>query len=144
MIELDVGRFLTVFYGTWDPAGNVLRFQSAGHPPLLLASAGGNTEICTAGRTALLGTSALTPGSDEHELSLQPGDVFAVFTDGLFERRDRQFDAGLHELGRIVDEHRSESAQSIADALMRDASPSTGWDDDVALLVGRRQERPGG
>ena len=83
-------------------------------------------------------------GLDEHEISLQPGDVFAVSPMGCFERRDRQFDAGLHELGRIVDEHRSESAQSIADALMRDASPSTGWDDDVALLVGRRHDQTSG
>ena len=87
---------------------------------------------------------ALTPGSDEHEFSLQPGDVLAVFTDGLFEPRDRPFDAGLEELGRIVDEHRSESVESIADAVMREASPSVGWDDDVALLVGRRRERSGG
>ena len=105
MVELGASRFLTAFYGTWDPTNSSLRFQSAEHPPLILASSSRDTEICTAGRPGLLGTSALTPGSDEH---------------------------------------RSESVESIADALMREASPSTGWDDDVALLVGRCHDRPTG
>lgn len=68
---------------------------------------------------------------------LDQDDVFAVFTDGLFERRDRSFDDGLDVLLGIIDEHHGESAESIADALMREARSSDGWDDDVALLVAR-------
>ena len=143
MVELGASRFLTAFYGTWDPTSASLRFQSAGHPPLILARSGGRAGVCEAGRAGLLGSPALEPGTEEHEIVLDQDDVFAVFTDGLFERHDRSFDDGLDGLLGIIDEHHGESVESIADALMREARSSDGWDDDVALLVARARPTAG-
>lgn len=144
MVEVGTQRFLTIFYATWEPATARLRFQSAGHPPPIVAPVGKDASICEEGRTTILGSPVSAPTQIEHEMGLGPGDAFIVFTDGLFERRDLDFDAGLRALTRIADAHRDEPVDVIADTLMRESRPTGGWDDDVALLVARRQTRRAG
>lgn len=138
MLHLGLQRFLTIFYGVWDPETSAIRFQSAGHPPPILVRADCAAEAVESGRTVLLGCESLYPASNEHELLLELGDIVLVFTDGLVERRNRSFDEGISELSRMVIDLRTEPVEQIASTLMRNACPPKGYEDDVALLVVRR------
>jgi serine phosphatase RsbU (regulator of sigma subunit) len=61
-----------------------------------------------------------------------PGDLLVAYTDGLVERRDREYDEGVAALHRVLVGVRDEPVEAIADALLRDLS---GSEDDQALVV---------
>ncbi|MEO7572310.1 MAG: GAF domain-containing SpoIIE family protein phosphatase [Acidimicrobiales bacterium] len=135
MLELRIDRFLTSFYGIWDPDLRTLTYQAAGHPPPIWFHASGEAEVCEAGRTSILGIAGLAPSQCEHSIELQPGDSIAVFTDGLFEAPRRTIDDGLDSVMSIGSASAATSAAQLADHLMNEARPPGGWLDDVALLV---------
>jgi serine phosphatase RsbU (regulator of sigma subunit) len=137
MLELDVRRFLTIFYGIWDPASASVTFTSGGHLPPVVSRPDGRCRLATAGRTSLLGVPGIEPGDDEATLELPPGATLTVFTDGLVERPSQSLDEGLEAVTTLVGEHAGSSAQELAGQLMTAARPSSGWQDDVALLVAR-------
>ncbi len=135
MLELGTDRFLTSFYGIWDPAERVLTYQLAGHPPPIVFHHDGSAELCELGRTCTLGITGLAPSQREHSIVLHAGDTVAAFTDGLFELRHRSIDDGLEALMTIGSEQGPAPASDRADHLMEMARPAPGWLDDVALLV---------
>lgn len=135
MLELDIDRFVTSFYGIWDPMERTLTYQAAGHPPPIWFHAGAQAEICELGRTSALGIHGLAPTQRQHTLVLQPGDSVAAFTDGLFELPRRPFDEGLNSIAALGSALGKTSATDLADHLMAEAHPIGGWLDDVALLV---------
>ncbi|MBI5083886.1 MAG: SpoIIE family protein phosphatase [Acidobacteria bacterium] len=76
-------RFATLFCCQWDPAARTLRHSSAGHAGAVLLRHGGEVEIPAARGLALgLVPHAVYPSA---ELTLQPGDLLAVCTDGVLE-----------------------------------------------------------
>lgn len=135
MLELQIDRLLTSFYGIWDSDVRTLTYQAAGHPPPIWFHASGEAEVCEAGRTSILGIPGLAPSQLEHSIELQPGDSIAVFTDGLFEAPRRTIDDGLESVMSIGSASAATSAAQLADHLMNEARPPGGWLDDVALLV---------
>lgn len=139
MLELDIPRFLTIFYGIWDGESATITYQCAGHPSPILRHADGHTELCDLGRSALLGVVGLDPTPDEHSLTLEPGASLVVFTDGLFERPTRLLDDGLLVLQQIIEAGPATSVEEMADHLVTQAEPPEGWFDDIALLVVRVQ-----
>ncbi|WBB80078.1 PAS domain-containing protein [Micromonospora sp. WMMD882] len=74
------------------------------------------------------------------EFPFEPGDLLVVYTDGLVERRDQPYDAGVAALRAVISAHRRRPVERIADAILT-ALP--GSDDDRALVVIRhRDARP--
>lgn len=136
MQELRMERFCTVFYGRWDPATSTLRHLSAGHPPPVLVPSEGGPRLVESGRTLMLGIAGTSVDARPHDLRLAPGDILAVFTDGLFERPGRDIDDGLAHIMAVLDGQRgARTADEVADALMTQLRPRREWHDDVALLV---------
>lgn len=61
-----------------------------------------------------------------------PGDLLVAYTDGLVERRDQSYDAGVATLHEVLVGVRDQPVEAIADALLTKLS---GSDDDQALVV---------
>jgi phosphoserine phosphatase RsbU/P len=76
-------RFITLFYGVFQPATGELTYVNAGHMPPLVLRSGGNCERLTDGGIALgmFDASTYTAG---HTL-LRPNDLVAVYSDGITE-----------------------------------------------------------
>ncbi len=80
-------RYATLFYAQYDPASHRLSYVNAGHcPPILLRSAAKNVAVerlDQAGGTVV----GLLPecGYEQAEVSLSPGDLLVIYTDGFSE-----------------------------------------------------------
>jgi sigma-B regulation protein RsbU (phosphoserine phosphatase) len=90
MVRDDSESFATAACFTLDPVGRTLEVANAGHPPLIVRR--------TAGQVFTFGTASGTPlGMLPCEyasefLSLEPGDIVLLMTDGLVEALDRPSD----------------------------------------------------
>ena len=131
--------FATLFVGRYDAASRVLSYVNCGQDAgLLLRSATGLTETLPP-TGPVLGAFAGAEYAEETK-NLAPGDVLALFTDGLTEagpsRRDLLTGDGVAAL--LERSPRPESAQALVSMLIAgvDAHAEGGVRDDQCLLVG--------
>lgn len=75
-------RYLTGFYAELDPATRRMIYVNAGHLPPAIVRGDRTIELSTGG--SVLG---LLPGTtfEQGEVTLQPGDVLAIYSDGISE-----------------------------------------------------------
>jgi len=87
-------RYATLFYAQYDPATHRLSYVNAGHcPPILLRSAAKNSSVerlDKAGGTVV----GLLPecAYEQAEVSLSPGDLLVIYTDGFSEAMNPYLD----------------------------------------------------
>lgn len=128
--------FVTLFYGALDVAGRRLTYTNAGHPPALLLRGEECLRLDSGG--PLLGVS---PGEayEEEQVLLKPGDLLAVYSDGLTEALDSGQE--LFGEGRLVAalrECQDYAAREIVDLLHEKVLRFTAGPalmDDFTLLV---------
>jgi serine phosphatase RsbU (regulator of sigma subunit) len=143
----DANMFATFFYGILDR--EKLRFTStnAGHnPPLLFRHSGDIERLESNG--LLIGFMAKQIYS-QHTVTLKPGDVLVLFTDGITEAvdigltnvADNLF--GEERLIQVIKLHLSDSARSIQSAILKAIANFTGnslQSDDITLVVIKYRE----
>ncbi len=135
--ELGEDQIVTCVYAVYDPYDRVLTYANAGHLPPLVRSAGGTVLRLPGASSPPLGT-ALGPIVEER-IRLEPGDVLALYTDGLVERRDIDIDAGVDALALALAGLAGPLRPQAPDQLMSVLLPD-GPDDDVALLLAQPAE----
>jgi sigma-B regulation protein RsbU (phosphoserine phosphatase) len=139
-------RFISLFYGELEATGN-LSYVNGGHcPPLLFAEEDEVFELKVCGPV-------LGPLPDavykRGYITLKPGEILVLFTDGVTEREDPRQSTGedhIVEFGRdglirSVQGVRNESAQDIARTIVqhvRDFGNGKPFEDDVSVMVIRR------
>ncbi|WP_369130458.1 SpoIIE family protein phosphatase [Modestobacter roseus] len=113
-----------------------VRWASAGHPPPVLIGVDGTvTLLDDQAPDLLLGVDPRTSRSDRVAV-VDRGGTLLLYTDGLVERRDRDLDAGLAELRRVLIDLADLPLEQLCDQLLaRMYLPDT--EDDVALLAVR-------
>jgi PAS domain S-box-containing protein len=113
-----------------------VRWSTAGHPPPVLLEPDGTVTLLDGDPPdLLLGVDAATSRVDR-VATIQRGGTLLLYTDGLVERRDRDLDAGIDELLRVVGELADLPLDQLCDRLLeRMFLPDT--EDDVALLAVR-------
>lgn len=90
--DMRPGMFVALFYGILDLDTNRLRYCRAGHEPPLLLRGGGEVETLPGGGLAV----GLDDGPlfnemlEESEIQLHPGDLLALYTDGITEASNPQ------------------------------------------------------
>jgi sigma-B regulation protein RsbU (phosphoserine phosphatase) len=135
-------RFITMFMFVIDPATGSLTYCNAGHNPAFLVRSTGDVENLEAVGTVL----GILPdlGYEQLTVELHPGDLIAVYSDGITEavREDDEDDEfGEDRLAALICEKREESAESIVNAVTSALEDWTGGAppaDDVTLVVVRR------
>ncbi|WP_240529619.1 SpoIIE family protein phosphatase [Streptomyces mangrovisoli] len=126
----------TVFCGVLDPAAGTLTYSSAGHPPGVLALPDGGVRLLDRGNALPL---AIRPGLERPEdvCVLPARSSLLLYTDGLVERRRQSLDTGIARAAAALQSGRDLPARELADHVMAELVPSSGYDDDVALLLYR-------
>jgi len=138
--------FVTAFFATYDPTTRKLVYANAGHnPPLLrLVSAGGGSiqRLDEVGGIPL-GVDEKV-GSDQAEMTLDPGQTLLMYTDGVTEAFDptgRQF--GESALEAVVADTRGGPdllCENISDAVKRHRQGSKAHDDQTLVALQIRDE----
>ena len=118
-----------------DWTSRTLVYCSAGHLPPALARGDGRVDFLNRATNPPLGALPEHGGCAEASTDFAPGDVLALYTDGLVERRDEDIDRGLDRLATSLARHRARPAESIADALLVELLPPKGTEDDTALVI---------
>jgi len=133
-------KFLTLFFGLLEPDTGTLRYVSAGHNPALLLRASGGLERLDS--TGVPVGMLPNPTWREEIRTMEPGDLLAVYTDGLTEAVDEgDLEFGLARLERAVEERRGLPAARLCDEVMGQvadfARGMPQYDDQTLLLVRR-------
>jgi serine phosphatase RsbU (regulator of sigma subunit) len=133
-------RFVTLFLCVIDAATGEASYCNAGHNPALLVRASGEVLPLAAMGTVL----GILPdlGYQEQRFRLEPGDLIAIYSDGVTEAtngEDEEF--GAERLAELLIARRDETADDIVHAVNDALSDWTGGgppEDDITLVVARR------
>ena len=131
-------KYATMFLGCYDAASRSLTYSNAGHlPPLVLGANGQVTRLETSGTVV-----GLFDGMsyDESTVSMEPGDIFVAYSDGITEPENEFGEFGEERLIELVQRHRDEPLARISDIV---TSAVTDWiaggeqPDDITLVLAR-------
>ncbi|MFJ6196429.1 SpoIIE family protein phosphatase [Micromonospora sp. NPDC092111] len=127
---LGVGFLGTCLAMVVDPAAGTAQVARVGHPHPVLVRPGRPPEMVPTGHSLPLGL--VRDPVPVATVPFRPGDLLVAYTDGLVERRDQPYDAGVAALHEVIVPVRDQPVETIADTIMAKLS---GSDDDQALVV---------
>ncbi len=129
--------FISLFFGTWDPADRTLTYANAGCEPALLYQAATRTVQPLRTDGLLLGVSP-NAGFEEQKVELSGGDVLVLYTDGLTEAcTEDGVRLGVEPVTELLRANGRLRAQTIADKIrdLLHEHVHGRVTDDVALVV---------
>jgi serine phosphatase RsbU (regulator of sigma subunit) len=134
--------YATLFYSEFDDRTCRLRYANCGHLPGLVVQSDGTVRRLPSTAT-VLGLFPEWPCRTA-ELDLHPGDLFAIYTDGITEaldQRDQEF--GEERLLDVMQRARGLSPSQIVTSVFDEVRRFTGGRqrDDVTLIVARCRSR---
>lgn len=129
--DLTEPMLATFLYVVCDPATGRCTVTRAGHPPPALVLPDGTVRLLDTPPGVPLGVGgvAFTPT----EITVPPGSLLVLYTDGLIEARGSDLDERLAELTRLLADPQRQ-LDHLCDSLITHLVPAAA-DDDVALLV---------
>jgi serine phosphatase RsbU (regulator of sigma subunit) len=127
----------TVVWAMIDPRSRLIIYSNAGHPPPVLVHPDGTCDMLDEAADPPLGARPQDVPHPQAALSYSPGDTLVLYTDGLFERRGEDIDAGLARLVDTLSRHANQSPERLADGVLADLGVADGAQDDIALLIVR-------
>ncbi|MFH0963834.1 MAG: GAF domain-containing SpoIIE family protein phosphatase [Planctomycetota bacterium] len=130
------GSFVTLFYAALDLRARRLTYTTAGHPAPLLARGAAMKEL--PGEGLLLGVNPDVE-YEEHQITLQGGDVLVLYTDGVVDAENIEGARfGEERLREVLRANVSLAAQELAGAIydaVRRHAGSVDLTDDFTLTV---------
>lgn len=135
--SIEPGRFVTFFLAVLDPDSLRFEYVNAGHPAPMLLRADGTLERLERGGT-ILGIDA-SAAFEAGAGSLRPGDLLAMFTDGVTEAQgagDELF--GEERIEEILRRECRQPAALLLDRLVgavREYEGTRGQSDDLTAVV---------
>ena len=144
--DLQEGRFMTFLVAALDARQHRLAWANAGHAPAIHLRRG-------AGDFAELRSTGLPVGFEETlsppeapPVSVDPGDLILLATDGLIELRNDQGEMfGLQRLKQLLLDHQTLPAPALLNRLraaVADFRPRRELDDDITVLLVERKLNP--
>jgi PAS domain S-box-containing protein len=133
----------TCLYAVYDPVTRCCKLARAGHPVPAVVTPGGTVTYLDMPAGPPLGLGGLP--FEEAEVELPEGSLLVLYTDGLIESRQRDIDAGLDTMRKILSDVRRRpegpeptppSLDAICDRLVDALLPEQAGD-DAALLIAR-------
>lgn len=133
----DVSMFVTLFIGQYDEVNSRLTYANAGHSPVIYCPVGGAVRLLQA-EDLPLGVLE-TCDYSASTVTLHPGDVLVVASDGFSEAQDATGALfGSDHLLNLVEQNAALTADEICAALfvaIDDFSRGHPQDDDQTLLI---------
>lgn len=131
----------TCLYAVYDPVSRCCTLARAGHPVPAVVTPGGTVEYLDLPAGPPLGVGGLP--FEEAEVELPEGSLLVLYTDGLVESRQRDIDAGLSAMRKVLSDVHPRpdgpslpSLDTICDNLIDALLPEQAGD-DAALLIAR-------
>jgi serine phosphatase RsbU (regulator of sigma subunit) len=138
--NIPSNKYVTFFLARLDPATGRVSYVNAGHNPPLLVRADGSVDTLAEGGMVLGFFDPTEYG--EGEARLGPGDMLAVFSDGVTETWSAEGDEyGERRLADLLVRERHRSASELQTAILHDLdafSRGTKATDDRTLIVVKR------
>ena len=140
--DLPDDRFVTAFLGVLDPQEHTVRYHSPGQAPLLHFHAA-TGEVETLGATSVpLGMFNGLVGNKSAQLVLEPGDILALMTDGVFEYEAPDGEMyGQENVDAFLREHHDGPMADVARQLLeavRAYGATVPQADDITIVLVRR------
>ena len=130
--------FVTVLYGVLDKRTNLLTYARAGHELPIIVSADGKGEVAPYNQGQLMGVLE-KPVLDEQTVSIPPGGMVVLYTDGVIDARHTNGELfGMERLLKEIRQPADGSAQDHCDRLWQRLSAfqsKNAQEDDVTLVV---------
>jgi serine phosphatase RsbU (regulator of sigma subunit)/anti-sigma regulatory factor (Ser/Thr protein kinase) len=136
-------RFITAFIGVLDPATHELRFHSGGQGPILHFRAA--TDECERYKPTCfpLGAMPLAAPRPAVTLTLMPGDILALVSDGIFEYENAAGEAfGERRVVEVLRSHRHAPVSALLAALLEAVGSFAGsapQEDDMTVVLVKRE-----
>ncbi len=133
-------RFITMFFSVFNPATGDLTYVNAGHNPPLIVRGDGHVDSLPPDGTVL----GMLPelGYDQKVVNLKPGDMLAIFSDGVTETENHDgAEFGEERLAATLKKYRDQPSLQAIQSIMGDVttfSENAPAIDDVTLVVVRR------
>ncbi|WP_309721433.1 PP2C family protein-serine/threonine phosphatase [Armatimonas sp.] len=138
--RLPTTTFATLLYAEIEASAGTLRLWNAGHPPALIWRArDGHVESASCGQAPPLGLFAIWR-APEQELTLAPGDLLILHSDGITEARTGDGHSYFDEarLLDIIRAHAPHGPEALADAIFTALHEGGEPSDDLTLLLCQR------
>ena len=133
----DGTEFATAACVVVHPTTGTLSYSSAGHPPILLVTPDGTCHRLSDAQHPPLGSVSVSRPHSEVSVSLQPGSLILMYSDGLIERRREPFDVGLARLEVVCAELVDHPIDVIADEIVNRLTALSAPEDDVVVACFR-------
>jgi sigma-B regulation protein RsbU (phosphoserine phosphatase) len=141
--SIERNQFVTAFYAVLDASNRTLAYSNAGHNPPLMIEADGSAHFIERGGLPL-GMFRETRYY-EYYLSLEPGQILVLYTDGVTEAADKSGEEyGTERLQHKVLEGRHLGARELIDSIHQDVQEFAYGcrpGDDITLFVIKTLER---
>lgn len=138
--EIEENRFVTLFFARLDPRSRSLTYASAGHPTGYVLSASGEVRHRLEATGPPLGILADAQFPGNGPVTLDPGDVVLLLTDGVIEARapEQTDEYGVQRALDVVVANRHQAAAEIVAALYQAVQQYSQQDrqlDDITIVV---------
>lgn len=134
------GRFITFFYALLEPSSGLLRYGNAGHNYPIVVRADGAVEQLK-GTDMVLGILPAVRYQSQ-EITMHPGDLLALYSDGVTEARNVQGqEFGEEGLAKFLSSHRAKSVKETMNDLysrVRAWCDSQSFTDDFTIVLIKR------
>jgi len=134
----ESSHYATMFFGLYEDATRRLRYSNCGHNPALLLRTNGTVERLHSTTTVLGLFEQWNCVIDE--VQLEPGDVLAIYTDGITEAANQaEEEFGEERLVNVLQANKSLSSPELLRKVMtsvQEFSPGE-QGDDLTLIVGK-------
>ncbi|WP_137990998.1 SpoIIE family protein phosphatase [Streptomyces vilmorinianum] len=135
--DLAEPMLATFLYAVIDLTTRRCRIARAGHPPPATVSPDGTVHLLDLPPGTPLGVGGTRFTTTE--ITLEPGSLLVLYTDGLIEARGSDIDERLAELTHLLAQPYP-SLTGLCDSLLTHLVPGSA-DDDIALLIARLPSR---
>ena len=137
--DMGQDKFVTLIYCRLNPVSRSLVYSSAGHTPGFILGGNGEVRRMLDSIDVPLGFMEEYEFSSSDEITLEPGDVLALLTDGIVEAENPGQDFfGVERAIGYIREHRGENAGEIVNGLYREVrkfSDGMPQADDVTAVI---------
>ncbi len=130
-------KFISFFWGRYNPDNGVLEYVNAGHNPPLLIPGRGNPQLLTEGGVLLGAMPTLMPYKTG-TVRLKPGDILVLYTDGITEAMNQsgeEYDET--RLLEFVSENRELEPEALIEGIISDVKSfsSDNIGDDLTMII---------